>query len=145
MCDKQKKSSHLALVRQPNSAKHKTGMSHAGMVFDCDEHGGPVAGGINLMEAEPMQMAGLWSCIYDAMYCNTEISRILDPNAGGKVCLMNADYALLVCLYCKAYADWSWQSGKKLKAKRLGYINKSWFGFGCLGHLPLKRFAPTCT
>lgn len=66
-------------------------MPCVGLLFDCDEHGGAVAGRINLREAEPMQMAGLWSCIYDAMHCNREISSILTPIGSSKVSLLNAD------------------------------------------------------
>ena len=62
-------------------------MPCAGLLFDCDEHGGAVAGHINLREAEPMQMAGLWSCIYDAMHCNREISSILNLTGNSKVSL----------------------------------------------------------
>lgn len=62
-------------------------MRYAGLLFDCEEHGGSVAGSINLRAAEPMHMAALWSCIYDAMSCNKEISSILNPKAGAKVCL----------------------------------------------------------
>ena len=61
-----------------------------GLLFDCEECGGAVAGCINLRKAEPMQMAGLWSCIYDAMHCNQEISRTLSPIPSSKVALLTA-------------------------------------------------------
>lgn len=70
---------------------HPTQYMHCiGLLFDCEECGGAVAGCINLREAEPMQMAGLWSCIYDAMHCNQEIRSILSPVDSSKVALLSA-------------------------------------------------------
>ncbi|KAL3139726.1 hypothetical protein ABBQ38_004031 [Trebouxia sp. C0009 RCD-2024] len=69
-------------VHSPPTRLHEP--AQEGLLFDCEEHGGSVAGSINLRAAEPMHMAALWSCIYDAMSCNKEISSILNPKAGAK-------------------------------------------------------------
>lgn len=55
---------------------------------------------INVREAEPMQMAGLWSCIYDVMHCNREVSSMLNPISSSKVSFLTADciFQLLVTL-----------------------------------------------
>ena len=74
-------------MQRPAPTQH---MHCIGLLFDCEECGGAVVGRINLREAEPMQMAGLWSCIYDAMHCNQEISSILSPAANSKVAYLIA-------------------------------------------------------
>lgn len=70
-------------------------MRCVGLLFDCEEYGGAVTGRIDLREAEPMQMAGLWSCIYNAMHCNQHISSILSPTVTSKVALLTAVANLL--------------------------------------------------
>lgn len=128
----------------PCQSSRQSSMLYAGLLFDCEEHGGPVAGNINLRAAEPMHMAALWSCIYDAMYCNKEISSILNPKAGAKVRLITPGRFSAVCLCCKHHADCSQHSSTSPQQGPLLHVPMRCFASCSLGHLPHSAPSNVC-
>ncbi len=50
----------------------------AGVLFDCHEYGGAISSQVNLQQLGGMQLAGLWSCIYDAMRYSKDVNTV--PN-----------------------------------------------------------------
>ena len=56
----------------------KEALDGAGVLFDCHEYGGPIARQVDLQSPEPMQLAGLWSCVHAALRCSSEVSSALN-------------------------------------------------------------------
>ncbi|DBA67312.1 TPA: hypothetical protein ACH3X2_001612 [Trebouxia sp. C0005] len=66
------------------SAKQANDSPLEGLLFDCHEYGGPIMRHINPQSPGPMQLAGLWSCLYYAMHCSQTVRDVLNlPSSQG--------------------------------------------------------------
>ncbi|DBB07867.1 TPA: hypothetical protein ACH3X3_009267 [Trebouxia sp. C0006] len=74
--------SEQILVQCP--AKQTNDSPLEGLLFDCQEYGGPIMRHIDPHSPGPMQLAGLWSCLYYAMHCSQDVSAVLNlPSSQG--------------------------------------------------------------